>query len=61
MQFLEAPAAPSPNEPGGTTWRKAYEDGFGSRRNSTFLRGFPLQKKKHLFYRRHIVLRGLIV
>ena len=46
MQFLEAPAAPSPNEPGGTTWRKAYEDGFGSRRNSTFLRGFPLQKKK---------------
>lgn len=23
---IEAPAAPSPNEPGGSTWRKAYED-----------------------------------
>lgn len=23
---IEAPAAPAPNEPGGTTWRKAYED-----------------------------------
>lgn len=23
---IEAPAAPSPNETGGTTWRKAYED-----------------------------------
>eukprot|EP00438_Fugacium_kawagutii_P013554 Skav201862 [mRNA] locus=scaffold3490:116242:131781:- [translate_table: standard] len=23
---IEAPPAPAPNEPGGTTWRKAYED-----------------------------------
>lgn len=22
---IEAPAAPSPSEPGGSTWRKAYE------------------------------------
>ena len=22
----QAPAAPSPNEPGGSTWRKAYEE-----------------------------------